>query len=90
MTSSIFDEDNTKQFLQKSGVAYTEEERIRQVYDRVRHQTLDIKNDFICVEFESLEDLLEFKRKVNHYIIIEDSDESDFDFEIEIYDSDRE
>lgn len=88
MTSSLFEDDEIKQLLQDLGIAYTEEKRKRKVYSRMRHQTFEIENDYICVDFETLESLLEFKKKVKHAIIISDSDE--FDFEIEIYDTWRE
>ena len=88
MTSATFAEERVKQLLQDLGIVYTEEKRKRKFYSRMRHQTFEFENDYICVDFETLESLLDFKSKVKKYIIIKDSDE--FDFEIEIYDTWRE
>lgn len=88
MTSAIFEGEEVKQLLQDLGIAYTEEKRKRKVYSQMRHQTFEIENDYICVDFETLESLLDFKCKVKKEIIIKDSEE--FDFEIEIYDTWRE
>lgn len=86
--SHVLSNTYTKRILSRAGYSYTVETRKWEYYNRRLCKKEELQEEFVCVEFESLEDTLEFKDKMKNPVIISDS--GWFDFEIEIYDSDRE